>query len=69
MGVKTLHPSDYALVSSVTKHFSGVQLLPTVSGGREGTNSNFWTDGGIVDMECIMREANSSVFRLSRQIS
>ena len=30
MGVKTLHPSDYALVSRVTKHFSGVQLLPTV---------------------------------------
>ena len=30
MGVKTLDPSDYALVSSVTTHLSGVQLLPTV---------------------------------------
>ena len=29
MGVKTLDPSDYALVSSVTKHLSGVQLLNT----------------------------------------
>ena len=39
MGVKTLDPSDYALVSSVTTHLSGVQLLPTVCrrGGSEAT--------------------------------
>ena len=30
MGVKTLDPSDYALILSVTTHLSGVQLLPTV---------------------------------------
>ena len=39
------------------------------SGDKKGTNSNFWTDCGIVDMECIMREANLSVFQLSSQIS